>query len=285
MIRLEEYDHFPPEWCPGCGNFDTLASLKSALQGLEIRPEDFILVAGIGQASKAGFSLRCNLFDGLHGRALPAALGIKMANHEARVIVVSGDGCIYAEGGNHLIHNMRRNLDITLLAVNNRVYGLTKGQASPTSPIDFKTKLQREGTGSAPLNPILLALVSGATFVARTFSGSKEEQTEMIRQGILHRGFSLIDIMSPCISFNKVHTFGWYKERIEPIDPEHDVTNLESAMRFAMNGDDRIPTGVIFRTDRPVFGEHMAALRDGPIVGRDLDESPDRVKALIRRFR
>lgn len=278
------YDHFPPEWCPGCGNYDTLESVKAALAATGLQPGDFVLVTGIGQASKIGFTIKGNLLDGLHGRALPAALGVKMANHEAKVLVVSGDGCIYAEGGNHLMHNARRNLDVTLLAVNNRVYGLTKGQASPTSPEDFKTKLHLEGPGAQPLNPLLLALISGATFLAKTFSGNKEEQTDLIRQAVEHKGFSLIDIMSPCISFNKVHTYAWFKQRIRPIGPDHDPTSFDAALALARHGEEEIPTGVYYKAERPVFGERMAALRGEPIVKKNLAEAPSRVREVFRKY-
>ena len=169
--------------------------------------------------------------------------------------------------------------------MNNRVYGLTKGQASPTSPSDFRTKLQVEGPGARPLNPLLLALVSGATFVARAFSGNKEEQTGLIRQGIEHRGFALIDIMSPCVSFNKVHTFAWFKQRARPIGPDHDPTDFESAMKLTMHTDEAILTGLFYRAERPVFGEHMAALRGDPIVKRNLEEAPGRVREIFKKYR
>ena len=183
-MNCDRYSYFKPEWCPGCGNFDILDCVKQALCELEIENHEMIVVAGIGQTSKLGFSVKTNMFDGLHGRSLPVALGVKMANHRARVLAISGDGDFYGEGGNHFIHALRRNLDVTILAGDNRVYGLTKGQASPTSTYDFKSKIHREGTGSQPIRPTMLALASGATFVAKGFSGEKEQLIGLIKQGL-----------------------------------------------------------------------------------------------------
>jgi 2-oxoglutarate ferredoxin oxidoreductase subunit beta len=241
---------------------------------------------GIGQASKLGFSVRANFINGLHGRTLPLALGIRMANHEAPQLAISGDGCFYAEGGNHFIHALRRNFQVTILASDNRVYGLTKGQASPTSAADFSTKTHPEGTGSQALNPSLLALASGATFVARAFTGNKAEATELIKRAMQHRGAAFLDIMSPCVSFNKVNTFAWYKQRVRPIGPEHDVADFEAAMRLARHAtEETIPTGVYYQVQRPVFGDHLAAMRGEPIAKRTWEFTPERVRPLLERYR
>jgi 2-oxoglutarate/2-oxoacid ferredoxin oxidoreductase subunit beta len=285
MSCVADYAHFKPEWCPGCGNFDLLECLKQALCDLGIPQTDLIVVAGIGQASKLGFSLKCNLFDGLHGRALPVALGVKMANKDAKVLVVSGDGCSYAEGGNHFIHNVRRNLDVTMIASDNRVYGLTKGQASPTSESDFVTKMQVEGVGSKRFNPSLMALSAGATFVARSFSGNKEELTGLLTKAIEHKGFSLLDVMSPCISFNKVNTYKWFKERVKPIPEGHDPSDLEAAMHLAMDEKEHSLTGLFYQEDRPVFGDHLTAMKGEPIVKRTSGYTPDRVRILFDKFK
>lgn len=285
-MNCEEYSHFAPEWCPGCGNFDILECVKQAFCDLAIEPHQVILVGGIGQTSKMVFSIRANMIDGLHGRTLPLALGIKMANHQARVLAISGDGDFYGEGGNHLIHALRRNLDITILAGDNRVYGLTKGQASPTSSYDFRTKVHPQGTGSQPIRPTMLALAAGATFIAKGFSGEKEQLTELLKQGLQHRGAALIDIMFPCVSFNKVHTFAWFKQRVKPIGPEHDPTDFEAAIRLAMHSEDtEIPTGVYYRVSRPAFGEHLTALRGEPIAKRTLTYTPERVRAAFEAYK
>jgi len=274
-----------PQWCPGCGNFELLDALKQALCDEGLRPEELIVAAGIGQASKLGFSLKANLFNGIHGRMLPLALGMKMANHEARVLVVSGDGCFYAEGGNHFLHNLRRNLNVLILASDNRVYGLTKGQASPTAADGFTTKVHPEGTGARELNPTALALVAGATFVAKTFTGRRDELIELIRMGLGHRGTAFIDIMSPCPSFNKVNTFAWYKSRITPLPADHDPTDHAAALAMAMDNQDKIATGLYYRVERPVFGDHLSALRAGPIAARTTAFTPERVRPLFARFK
>jgi len=279
------FDHYPPEWCPGCGNFDILECLKEVLcrQGMTAR--DFIMTVGIGQASKLGFSVKCNMFDGLHGRVLPVVLGMSLANHEAKLIAVSGDGCFYAEGGNHFLHNARRNLNVTVLSGDNRVYGLTKGQASPTSDANFTTKVHPEGVGAAPFNPILLALCSGATFVARGFTGNKSELKDLIGEALRHRGFALLNILSPCVSFNKVNTFQWFKQRAGPIGPEHDAADFQAALNLAGQGEDTLPTGIFYRTSRPVFGAHLTALRGKAIAMRTLAFTPERVRPLFSRYR
>ncbi len=285
MSCVDEYRGHEPQWCPGCGNFDLLEGVKQALCELGIPGHAAIFVAGIGQASKLGFSVRANLFNGLHGRALPVALGVRLANHRAPVIAVSGDGCFYAEGGNHFIHALRRNLDITILASDNRVYGLTKGQASPTSPADFATKTAPDGPGAQRLDPVVLALACGATFVGRTFTGAKAETIELVKRAIRHRGAAVLDIMSPCISFNKINTFAWYKQRVRPIDPSHDAASREAAMRLALAAtDEAIPTGVYYQVERPVFGDHLPALRGEPIARRTLGYRPERVRPLFEKF-
>ncbi len=282
-----KYDSsFTAQWCPGCGNFETLDSLKTALCNLKIEARDFVIAAGIGQAAKLGFSLECNLLAGLHGRALPLALGLKMANHNLKVIAVSGDGCFYAEGGNHLLHNARRNLDITMLASDNRVFGLTKGQAAPTAAADFVTKIHPEGTGARPLEPTLIALSAGATFVAKAFTGNPDELTSIIEAAIKHRGFALVDILSPCISFNKTNTFAWFKKRITKINDHHDRGNLAEALSLAQfNPEEKIPTGIYYQVEKPIYGARKKALSGDSIVLRTKDYQPDRVKPLFANYR
>ena len=277
---------FASQWCPGCGNFVTLECLKNALCNLQLEARDFVIVAGIGQAAKLGFSLQCNFLAGLHGRALPLALGLKMANHKLKVLAVSGDGCFYAEGGNHLLHNARRNLDVTMLASDNRVFGLTKGQASPTAAADFTTKVHPEGVGAQPLEPTLIALSAGATFVAKAFTGNPKELTALIEAGIKHQGFALIDILSPCVSFNKVNTFAWFKKRIDVIDDNHDRQDLSAALKLAQfNPEEKIPTGIYYQAEKPVYGTQKKALCGEPLALRTQSYKPERVKPLFARYR
>ena len=284
-MNCDRYDSdFTPQWCPGCGNFAILDGVKEALCDL-YEPRQVILVAGIGQASKLGFSVRTNMFNGLHGRTLPLAMGMHMANHQAKILVVAGDGDLFAEGGNHFIHAIRRNMDITILAGDNRVYGLTKGQGAPTSALDFRLHLHKGGEAPQPVSPITLALTAGATFTARTYSGNKEELVALIREGMQHRGTALIDIMFPCVSFNNVNTAAWYKKRVKPIGPDHDPTDFAAAMKLAGSSDEEIPTGIYYRVEKPVYADHLEVLAGDPLVKRGADRKPEAVKALLQRYR
>lgn len=259
------------QWCPGCGNFGILAAMKQAFETQGLRPEDILMVGGIGQAGKTPHYINANMLHGLHGRALAMATGAKIANHELTVVVSSGDGDCYGEGGNHFLAAIRRNVDLTLLVHNNQVYGLTKGQASPTTGLGVATKLQPQGTTSGPLNPIATALASGAGFVARSFSGSREQLSDLIIQAMQHKGFAMVDIFQPCVSFNKINTHLWYKERVYDLaETGHDPGDLNAAMRVALgDGTDRIPTGVIYRETGPAFHERLPVLDKRPLYEYD----------------
>ncbi len=219
MASASDYAGMKPAWCPGCGNFGILKALNTALIEMGIEPHQVLLVSGIGQAGKLPHYTRGNVFNSLHGRPVPPAIGAKIANSDLIVIAVSGDGDAYGEGGNHFLHAARRNHDITYLVHNNQVYGLTKGQASPTSDAGFVTKTTPDGAAN-PLNPIALAIVSGASFVARGYAGDMDHLAGLIKKGITHRGFALIDILQPCVSFNHRNTYGWYKERVYKLEDE-----------------------------------------------------------------
>jgi len=271
MVRIEDFGNYETAWCPGCGNFSILTAVKQALVESQLKPHELLFISGIGQAAKAPHYLNTNVFNGLHGRSLPVATGAKLANPDLTVIVESGDGCNYGEGGNHLLAAMRRNIDITLLVHNNQVYGLTKGQASPTTAEGFVTKAQPEGVPSAPFNPIEVAVAMRAGFVARGFAGMIEHLSELIRHGIAHRGFALIDVLQPCVSFNKVNTFAWYQQRCDTLPAEYDPTDWEAAIKVASEWGDRIPIGIIYRNDRLPFEAHFPVLKQGPLVGRDVD--------------
>ncbi|MBW2259903.1 MAG: 2-oxoacid:ferredoxin oxidoreductase subunit beta [Deltaproteobacteria bacterium] len=271
MATIEDYGSYETAWCPGCGNHAILKAVKQALVSSQLEPHQVLFVSGIGQAAKAPHYLNANLFNGLHGRSLPVATGAKLVNPELKVIVESGDGCNYGEGGNHFLSAIRRNIDITLLVHNNQVYGLTKGQASPTSAEGFVTKAQPEGAPSAPFNPILVSVAMQAGFVARGFSGMIDHLSELIQQAIAHPGFALVDVLQPCVSFNKINTFAWYKERCQPLPKGYDPTNWEAAMKAGQEWEDRIPVGIIYRNDRPSFEDHFPVLNDGPLLGRDVD--------------
>lgn len=271
MVNIADYGSYETAWCPGCGNHSILEAVKQALVASQLKPHEVLFVSGIGQAAKAPHYLNANVFNGLHGRSLPVATGAKLTNPKLTVIVESGDGCNYGEGGNHFLAAIRRNIDITLLVHNNQVYGLTKGQASPTSPEGFVTKAQPEGVPSLPFSPIVVAVAMRAGFIARGFSGKMDHLSELIQQGIAHRGFALIDVLQPCVSFNKVNTFSWYKERCNPLPAGYDPTDWEAAIKVAGEWGDKIPIGIIYRNDRPPFEDHFPILSQGPLVGRDVD--------------
>ncbi|MGM0644988.1 MAG: 2-oxoacid:ferredoxin oxidoreductase subunit beta [Thermodesulfobacteriota bacterium] len=266
MGAIEEYGAFETAWCPGCGNHAILDAVKQALAQSGIAPQEVVFASGIGQAAKAPHYLRANVFNGLHGRALPAATGIKLANPELTVIAESGDGCSYGEGGNHFLAAIRRNVNITLLVHDNQIYGLTKGQASPTTETGHVTKAQPSGAPSAPFNPLAVAVSMEAGFVARGFSGEKEHLVELIQDAVAHPGFSLIDILQPCVSFNTVNTYAWYKKRCRKLDASHDPTDWAAAMRLTREWGESIPIGVVYRSnERPPFENHFPVLSQGPL--------------------
>lgn len=258
-------------WCPGCGNFAILDSIKRAAAELEIAPENLMVVSGIGQAAKTPHYIRANGFNGLHGRALPPAQGIKMVNKNLKVIITSGDGDAYGEGGNHFIHTIRRNMDITQIVHDNQIYGLTKGQGSPTTAMGQKTSMQFEGVMQQPLNPLALAIAAGATFVARTFTGEREQLVYILKEAINHKGYALIDILQPCVTFNKINTFKWYKDRIYKLEEGYNPSDKSKAFEKALQfGDEGIPTGIIYREiGKPIFEElHPVIAGVEPLVDR-----------------
>jgi 2-oxoglutarate ferredoxin oxidoreductase subunit beta len=283
MVTIDDFGAYETAWCPGCGNFDILKAVKGALVSRGIAPQGVLFVSGIGQAAKAPHYLNANVFNGLHGRSLPVATGAKIANPELVVIAESGDGCVYGEGGNHFLAAIRRNIDLTLLVHDNQVYGLTKGQASPTSPEGFVTKAQPAGVLSMPFNPVGVAVAMRANFVGRSFSGMTDHLTRLIAEAIAHPGFALVDILHPCVSFNRVNTFAWYKQRVRELPPDHDPTDFDAAMKTAQIFGDTIPIGVIYKNDRPSFVERQPVLSGGPLVERKVDEAV--VRRLMEGFR
>jgi 2-oxoglutarate ferredoxin oxidoreductase subunit beta len=282
MVTVSDYAGLKPAWCPGCGNFGILKALNRALIEMNIEPHRVLLVSGIGQAGKLPHYTRGNVFNSLHGRPVPPAIGAKIANPELTVIAVSGDGDAYGEGGNHFIHAARRNHDITYLVHNNQVYGLTKGQASPTSDVGFITKTTPYGAAS-PVNPVALAIVSGASFVGRGFAGDIDHLSNLIKKGITHRGFALIDILQPCVSFNHKNTFQWYQERIYNLEDErYDPSDKKAALEKALIWGDEIPVGIIYEENLPVYEDQLPALSEGPLVKQRID--PRRVEKLLAEF-
>jgi len=260
-----------PAWCPGCGNFPILKAFNAAVEEAGIDTRKLVLVSGIGQAAKLPHypARRVSVFNGLHGRAVAAATGIKLANHELEVVITSGDGDMYGEGGNHFIHAVRRNIGIKAFVHNNQVYGLTKGQASPTSDLGFVTKVQPHGVLSLPLNPPAVAIVEGASFVARSFSGDFEHLKAMMVAALRHRGgFTLLDILQPCVTFNRVNTYRWYKDRARKIGESHDPADRRAALELAFKWGDEIPIGILYRSERPSFESRLDVLKKGPLTAQ-----------------
>jgi 2-oxoglutarate ferredoxin oxidoreductase subunit beta len=273
----------PIAWCPGCGNFGILNALKGALARLDLKPEQVLMVSGIGQAAKLPHYLRCNTFNGLHGRTLPVAAGARIANPGLTVIAVGGDGDGYAEGGNHFLHAMRRNLDLTYLVHNNQVYGLTKGQASPTSDPGMVTGTTPKGLFAGPERPLALAVAGDCGFVARGFAGEMKHLSDLIEAAIRHEGFSFVEILQPCVSFNKVNTFDWYKDRVYFLEGSaYGPADRGAAFEKALEWGEKIPLGVLYRSGRKTY-EELAGLRGSrPLAGRELDES--RLTGLFDEF-
>lgn len=275
MLRPEDYDipNADIAWCPGCGNFGIIRALKMALAQLNLPPQKVVIVSGIGQAAKMPQYVKAHMFNGLHGRSLPAAVAIKMVNPELVVIAESGDGCTYGEGGNHFIHTIRRNPDITNIVHNNQIYGLTKGQASPTTPRGQLTTLQIDGVYVDPFNPIAVAVALDASFVARTFSGYLDLTVEIFKQAIQHRGYALVDVFQPCVSFNKVNTYEWYKQNTYILPDSHDPTDRELAFKVATETG-KFALGIIYENpNKPIFEEQLVPYRNDktPVALRGLE--------------
>lgn len=256
MVSIDDFGTFETAWCPGCGNHSILEAVKNALVKMKLKPHESIFVSGIGQAAKTPHYFRTNFFNGLHGRGLPTATGVKLANPGATVIVQSGDGCTYGEGGNHFLAAIRRNINLTLLVHNNQIYGLTKGQAGPTTSQGHKTKAQPGGNPSEAFNPVSVAVAMQANFVSRGFSGMKDYLSDLIVQAVRHPGFSLVDILQPCVTFNKTNTYSWYKERCYELK-NHDPENWLKSMELSREWGEKIPLGVIFKGNRPSFEEKL----------------------------
>lgn len=279
-----EYKLYEPSWCPGCGNYTIRTALKKTLEELKIEPHKVVVSSGIGQAAKLPHYIRVNGFNGLHGRAIPPAIGIKMANKDLIVIVESGDGDTYGEGGNHFIHAIRRNIDIAHFVHDNQIYGLTKGQASPTTAVGQKTTMQFDGVKIEPINPIALALTMGAGFIARGFSGDIPHLVNVMKEAIRYRGYALVDILQPCVVWNKVNTFSWYRNRVYHLPDDYDYTDKEEAMKKAMEYGDKIPIGIIYKEEKEIYEDKFDFIKNSPpLVDRELN--PMNAEKLMEEFK
>lgn len=291
MSTLKDFNTINKQtWCPGCGNYGTEVALKGALAELNLTPEKVVFVFDIGCCGNGNNWYRGYVFHSLHGRSIPAAEGIKMANHAEHVIVIGGDGGLYAEGGNHFIHAVRRNINITCIVSDNQIYGLTTGQASPTSDLGFKTKTTPEGVFEAPLRPMALALAisEDTSFVARGFAGDVPHLQKLIVEAIKHKGFSLVDVLQPCVTFNYLNTHDWLRKRVYKLEddanynPENKMMALEKSFEWPIdpNGEGKIPLGIFYKKDKKSFEDHFPGLQAMPLYKQEL-----KIKSLAPSFK
>ncbi len=256
-----------PTWCPGCGDYGVVAAVEMAVKKLGLPSHEVVIVSGIGCSSNLPHFLSSYGFHSIHGRALPVAEGIRWANHGLTVIGTGGDGDGFGIGAGHFVHAMRRNVKLTYVTMDNQIYGLTTGQARPTSMMGQKTKSTPRGVIENPVDPIALALASGATYVARGFSGDVKHLADLVANGLRHRGFAFIDVMSPCVTYNKINTFDFFRQRVYKLESSgHDPTNIVTAWQRALEWGDKIPIGLFYKTDRPTYEELEEVLLQGPLV-------------------
>ena len=262
-----------PNWCPGCGNFSIRSGLKKALLQLDLSPHQVVMASGIGCSSKIPHWVNVYGLHGLHGRSLPLAAGMKLANPELVVIAEGGDGDGYSEGMGHFIHAARRNVDFTYMVHNNGVFALTAGQTSPTGRRGFVSSSTPYGSIELPLHPCALAIVAGANFVARGFSGDSDQLGDLIAAAIKHPGFALVDVLQVCVSFHSAKGYKWYQERVYKLDDEgYNPGDRENALVTALgNGEDRLATGVIYKGDRPIYESSLPQIERAPLVSHDID--------------
>jgi 2-oxoglutarate/2-oxoacid ferredoxin oxidoreductase subunit beta len=277
-----------PDWCPGCGDFSVLSALQAALFELGLQPHQVVVISGIGCSSNLPGFINCYGMHTLHGRALAVGTGVKLGNHDLKVICVGGDGDGYGIGGNHFLHTMRRNVDLTYIVMDNQIYGLTTGQTSPTSVKGMKTKSTPHGSVENPINPMPLAMVGGATYVARGFSGKQKHLVELLKGAILHKGFALVDVFSPCVTYNKDNTYQWFNPRVRALEDQgHDPSDFQQAFQKASQWGDEIPIGLLWkRSDLPSLEELEPVLHDGlgPMALRKLGISPEQAQVLVKEL-
>ncbi len=275
----------PSWWCPGCGDYGVLSALKQALAELGKQPKDVAFVSGIGCSGKISGYLHSYAFHGVHGRALPVATAVKLANRDLTVIAAGGDGDGYAIGAGHFVHAVRRNPDVTYIVMDNQTYGLTKGQSSPTSATGYVASVSPDGNPDTPLNGLALALAAGATFLARGFSAQPKQMVAMIKAAIEHRGFSIVEVMSPCVTYNKINTYAWFKENVEDYTVTEGYAPDDRVAAFqALTREGDIPLGIIYREERPTF-EDRTGLPEAPIARLDLRAARNDFTAMQAAYR
>lgn len=275
-----------PNWCPGCGDFSVQAAIQRASANVGLTPEELAVVSGIGCSGRISGYINSYGFHGIHGRSLPIAQGVKMANKDLTVIASGGDGDGFAIGMGHTIHAIRRNIDITYIVMDNQIYGLTKGQTSPRSDAGFVTKSTPEGSIESALSVMEMALTAGATFVAQSFSTDLKDLTALIEAGINHKGFSLINVFSPCVTYNKVNTYDWFKENLTKLaDVEgYDPHSKETAMQTLMKHKGLV-TGLIYQnTEQKSYQELLTGYSEKPLSQADLEIDEEVFNKLVAEF-
>jgi len=261
MANIEDFTGYQPTWCPGCGDWGIGMAIKKALVDLNFSPDKVAVVFGIGCSGNMNDFLNAYALHSLHGRAIPNAIGIKLANHKLPVIAVVGDGDCYGEGGNHLIHAARGNHDITVIVHDNRVYGLTTGQSAPTSPKGFKSKSTPFGLIESPINPLTLVLAAGATFVAQGFAGDINHLIAIIKDAISHQGFSLINVLQPCVTFNKINTYQYYLQRVYKLDDSYQKEDIKKALEKSLElNEEKFPLGIIYQKKSRSYHQQLPQL-------------------------
>ncbi|PWW06476.1 2-oxoglutarate ferredoxin oxidoreductase subunit beta [Paenibacillus cellulosilyticus] len=287
MATFKDFrNNIKPNWCPGCGDFSIQAAIQRAAANVGLEPEDLAVISGIGCSGRISGYINAYGLHGIHGRALPIAQGVKLANRELTVIASGGDGDGFAIGMGHTVHAIRRNLDITYIVMDNQIYGLTKGQTSPRSAEGFKTKSTPEGSIETTLSPLEIALSAGATFVAQSFSSDLKQLTALIEQGIAHKGFSFINVFSPCVTFNKVNTYDWFKENIVNLAefPEYDPTSRIGAMTKIMETGGLL-TGLIYQNkERKSYEDMIVGFKEEALSSQSLDISREAFDKLVAEF-
>lgn len=276
-----------PNWCPGCGDFSVQAAIQRAAANVGLEPHELAVISGIGCSGRISGYIHAYGLHGIHGRALPIAQGLKMANRDLTVIASGGDGDGFAIGMGHTIHAIRRNLDVTYIVMDNQIYGLTKGQTSPRSAEGFKTKSTPEGSIESPLSPLEMALAAGATFVAQSFSSNLKQLTELIEAGLKHKGFALINVFSPCVTFNKINTYDWFKEHIVNTEDiqDYDPSNRINAMTKLMETGGML-CGLIYQNkEKKAYQDLIPGFKEEPIAKQDIRISEKEFEALVAEFK
>ncbi|MBR2568054.1 MAG: 2-oxoacid:ferredoxin oxidoreductase subunit beta [Paenibacillus sp.] len=288
MATFKEFrNNVKPNWCPGCGDFSVQAAIQRAAANVGLTPENLAVISGIGCSGRISGYVNAYGFHGIHGRALPIAQGVKLANRDLTVIASGGDGDGFAIGMGHTVHAIRRNINMTYIVMDNQIYGLTKGQTSPRSAVGFKTKSTPEGSIESTLAPLEIALASGATFVAQSFSSDLKQLTALIEQGIQHEGFSLINVFSPCVTFNKINTYDWFKENIVNLNTVegYDPSNRIQAMTKLMETNGMI-TGLIYQdSSRKSYENQIVGFRSEPLAQQNLKISEEAFEGLLKEFK